>query len=445
MIPVIISGGSGTRLWPLSRAEVPKQLCRFGEKTLLEDTIARLQGWGTPWILTTEDLALKSEDLLRSSGIPNNQILVEPIGRNTAPAIAFLCKRFLDLGFGDEIVGVFPADHYVRETDRFRGAIDLAARHALSGNVVTLGIKPNRPATGFGYIETNGLPLETDGSAAALSVMRFREKPNQSTAEEFLSTGRFFWNAGIFLFNVATMVSNFETLMPALWGEISRLDKDLSNLKSIYERVASESVDIGVMEKLNKQVCVSCDVGWDDLGSWDDIARMMSEGALPADRNRSTSVQIECHNNFSFSQIDKAVAFIGIDDVIAVETPDALLICRRGESQSVRKAVQKLHDLGHPSIRDSNRPSRKSSEEQVLHKGTRFEASRLSIAVDGEFRSETSESVAVLTVAAGSGHLRLDTAEMQLIAGAHFEVPRRTGFEIRNTGSTVMEIIEVKF
>lgn len=451
MIPVIISGGSGTRLWPISRGDIPKQLCAFAEKSLLEETIDRLSAWTKPWILTTQELALQSERILREADISPDHVLIEPVGRNTAPAIAFLCKRFVDLGLADRIVGVFPADHFVRDAKTFRQAVDLGIESANSGNVVTLGIRPNRPATGFGYVETNGKAIATQGSLSAFGVKSFREKPNLTTAEEFVSSGRFFWNAGVFLFKVSVMVQNFETLMPELWNSISKIKANLSNLSLVYSKLTPESFDIGVMERLTKQVCVSCDVGWDDLGSWDDLARMMEDSILPSERNKAISVSIASQHNFAYSQNEKAVAFVGVDGLIAVDTPDALLICQKGESQNVKKAVEAFQKIKNSSTLSSGSSQMVWGEMELLVETPTTRISSLRILAGRSLsrtnavgKSYTSAASTQWTVALGSGILKSEIANKNLALSTTYSLSANEKFEIQNTGETILEIIEVQ-
>ncbi|HRC86260.1 MAG TPA: mannose-1-phosphate guanylyltransferase, partial [Thermoanaerobaculia bacterium] len=317
MIPIVLSGGSGTRLWPVSRASHPKQFVELLGEPLLARTLKRLAPLGSARVLALADQRALTEKLLRSLGLPASAGLYEPMGRNTAPAVALLC-RLLELeGRSDEVVGIFPADHFVRDEAELVAACRLAEACARRGQVVTLGIRPTYPATGYGYIEIEPATyLEGEGHRAH-RVRRFCEKPDRATAEGFLEAGGYFWNAGMFVFEARVMAAAFARLMPELWQAFQSLAADLSNLEPIYRGLAPESLDFGIMEHLAEQVSIPCDLGWSDVGSWDEVARLLPAGEHVFRAASAGSVVVP-HGA-------KVYGLIGAPDLIVVDTADALL------------------------------------------------------------------------------------------------------------------------
>ncbi|MGE3756404.1 MAG: mannose-1-phosphate guanylyltransferase, partial [Pseudobdellovibrionaceae bacterium] len=340
MIPVIISGGSGTRLWPVSRTQFPKQFCHLWDQSLFELTLGRCGKLGTPRVLTTVTLKDLTQKKLRQFSLDTESSLFEPLARNTAPAVAWLCHSFLQQSMGDEVVGIFPADQLIEKESTFVNVIRMAEKFALQGKVVTIGIEPTFPATGFGYIQTETKALEKNGELAAYSVLKFHEKPDVKTAQRFLNDGGFHWNAGIFVFQVKTMAGHFEKHQPELWKKVSQIKADGSNLKEVYEKLEKISVDHGIMEKLKSHelVCVPADLGWSDVGSWDAVAE------ISAKDKKSNNLVSEIHGkgNSVFPVTEKSYALLGVEDLIVVDTEDALLISKKGQSQDVRLVVDEM-------------------------------------------------------------------------------------------------------
>jgi mannose-1-phosphate guanylyltransferase/mannose-6-phosphate isomerase len=345
-IPTILSGGSGTRLWPVSRTQFPKQFCDLFDESLFKKTVDRLKPLGSPWVITNEKMRVLTENVLRETEVPFAQALYEPKANNTAPAIALLCKVLKFANSGKDIVGIFPSDHLVQNDKNFEAAVKLGIECAKQKQVATLGIKPTFAATGYGYIEVEkdvfleSTPAGASASASRLKAFRtrgFREKPNEQTAEDFISAGNFFWNAGMFIFEVDTMISHLQRLMPETWAAIEPLKADLSNLKEIYARCPSQSIDYGIMEKLKEQVCIPCDLGWSDVGSWDEIAKLADGAEI---------FETDGHDNYAYSRSNRVVGFVGVSDLIVVDTADALLVTKKGTSQKVKHIIDLLNAKG---------------------------------------------------------------------------------------------------
>ncbi len=334
-VPAILSGGSGTRLWPLSRTHFPKQFCEIFEESLFIKTLNRLKPLGSPWVVTNMNLRVITETAMKEAHVPAHQALFEPKANNTAPAIALLCKVLEDKGMSDSIVGIFPSDHLIENEEAFHQAIKLGIECAQKGQVVTLGIKPTYPATGYGYIEVAKKTFAEDGKLKAYQTKGFREKPNEQTAEEFIASGHFYWNGGMFIFEVATMIKLLNKHMPEVWSIIQTLKSDLSNLAELYARCPSQSIDYGIMEKLKEQVCIPCDLGWNDVGSWTEIAKL---------RESSEMIEIGGHGNFALSTAGRLVSFIDTRDLVVVDTADAILISKKNSTQKVKQVVDILNE-----------------------------------------------------------------------------------------------------
>ncbi len=350
MTPVILSGGSGTRLWPVSRASYPKQFCDFFEGSFLGNTIGRLKELGDVYILTTQSMATLTRRAVNRDALKDENVLLEPMGKNTGPAIALLCHVLAQRGKLDEIVGVFPSDHLIADEDVFKRAVKLAAEVAGQGYVVTLGVTPNSPSTGYGYIEVTGDQVAASPGLAAMKVHGFREKPNLTTAQEYVRSGRHFWNAGMFMFRVRDMIGHFQNFQPQIWAGISAIQPDLSNLEHNYARVDSISIDYAIMEKLDRQACVPCDMGWSDVGSWDEMARLSDESGSVRSQSRAKVFTTDASNNYVFSVPNKVIGLIDVTDLIVVDTPDALLVVRKGSSQKVKDLVDNLRQAGMPEV-----------------------------------------------------------------------------------------------
>lgn len=342
MKALILAGGSGTRFWPLSRRSRPKQLLPLaaGDRTLLAATLDRLDGLvgaGDRWICTTRDLV--SAVSAAAPTVPAPQVLGEPEGRNTAPAIAWAVRNIGGL----EPVVVLPADHRVEDEAAFRAALEVAGRAAEQGQIVTLGVRPTFPETGFGYLEVSPEPL----SSGVGRVVRFVEKPDRATAERFLAAGNYLWNAGIFVFRPDVLAAAIATHLPALDLGLAAIERDSTRRDAVWRELPAVSIDHGLMEKLSDIVVVPFDGGWSDLGSWDALYPL-----LPTDE-RGNAIQGDGHvvaggsGTLVWAEPGIAVTCVGVDDLVVVATGDAVLVVPRSRCQDVRAAVAALAAAGH--------------------------------------------------------------------------------------------------
>ncbi|MGE4132538.1 MAG: mannose-1-phosphate guanylyltransferase/mannose-6-phosphate isomerase [Bdellovibrionales bacterium] len=445
MIPVILSGGSGTRLWPVSRASYPKQFCDFFDGSFLENTIERLKTLGEVYILTTRSMEALTRRAVSRDGLRLENVVFEPMGKNTAPAIALMCHILAMRGLSNEIVGVFPSDHLISNETAFQKAVELATKVAADGYVVTLGVKPNSPATGYGYIEVEGAPIANLGDMRALPVKGFREKPDGKTAATYVASGHHFWNAGMFVFRVQDMINCFTRFQPDMWAKISAIKGDLSNLEYNYAMSDSISIDYAVMEKLDRQACVPCDMGWSDVGSWDEMARLVDESAPVRTRSRAEVFNLDSENNYVFSVHNKVVGLIDVTDMMIVDTPDALLVVRKGSSQKVKELVQELRQAGQPEATEHPFEARPWGRFEVLADEPDYKAKKITVDVGGQlsYQSHTQRHEHWVVIS-GHAQVTLDDKVHDLGPGEYIHVSAGSKHRIRNSGKEPLVVVEVQ-
>ncbi len=353
MYVVILAGGSGTRFWPLSRTRTPKQLMSvFGGKSMLQRTVERVLPLKPKRILVVTNALQAAEtgrqlDML--GGVPFD-IIAEPVGRNTAPAIG-LAARIIARHDPAGLMVVLPADHYIRDEAEFCRTIMRGRETALNGYLVTLGIEPTRPETGYGYIEAD---LENRGGGP-FPVRRFVEKPNLQKALEFLEAGGFFWNSGMFVWRTDTILDAIDSHMPALSTALDRLAFsadvwELADLKpqieAIYREIAGESIDYGVMERADNVQVVPASFGWSDVGSWSALPEVIDGDANgTVTINAKEVVAVDTRDCLVYGDA-KLVALVGVEGLVVVNSPDALLVCPRERAQEVKKVVEELQQRG---------------------------------------------------------------------------------------------------
>jgi mannose-1-phosphate guanylyltransferase/mannose-1-phosphate guanylyltransferase/mannose-6-phosphate isomerase len=437
MIPVVLSGGSGTRLWPVSRAACPKQFAELFDEPLLAKTFRRLAPLGSPWTVAVAQHRFLLERVLAEQGIPRQQAIYEPRACNTAPAVALLCQVFRLRGWGEEVVGIFPADHLVREEEDFLAVCRLAEACAQEGLVATLGIRPRSAATGFGYIEVAGEAVAEAGGFSALTVRSFREKPDPAAARRFVARGNFLWNAGMFVFRVSDMVGHLERLAPDLWQPIGALSADLGNLAEVYSRLPARSLDHAVMEHLAEQVSIPCDLGWSDVGSWDEVARLAAR--------RATVFEQDAADNFVFPHRDKVYGLVGVEDLLVVDTADALLVARRGASQGVKELVDQLRAAGRLEATTHPWEKRPWGGFEVLRDTDRFKSKILCVDPGHQlsYQSHRHRSEHWVIVR-GRPEVVLDGEVLRPEPGEAVFVPQGTKHRIRNPTAEVVELVEVQ-
>src|SRR5580658_4961094 len=353
---VILAGGRGTRFWPRSRTRTPKQLLNIvGKDTMLEQTVARLRPLIPPdriWTVTNAEQAVAVKKQVPAAA--RSRVLTEPIGRNTAAAIALAAFHVRHVAKGDALMAVLPADHFIAQPDKYRKIVSAAIELAREpGRMIVLGIPPTRPDTGFGYVERFGDAL---GSAdfPAFAVRRFTEKPAPDLAKQYVASGNYQWNAGMFFWRVSTFLGNLKMFLPKTHEALESLAETIGKktydrrLRAIYPTLENISVDYAILENATRQegpprvFVIPADIGWSDIGSWaavyELLARQSGDNVLAG-----RGLALDATGNFLYSPT-KFIAVIGIRDLIVVETPDALLIVPRDRAQDVAKIVKSLEE-----------------------------------------------------------------------------------------------------
>lgn len=338
---LILAGGSGTRFWPLSRHDRPKQLLALeGERSLLQATVDRLAPLIAPedvWICTTAALAAAVAEQLPA--VPAAQILAEPLGRNTAPAIGWALGA-MPASTRADIVAVLPSDHRFGDAAAFRRSLARAAEAAATtGDVVALGVKPRWAETGYGYLE-----LGPEHRPGLRRVRRFTEKPDEATAARYVEGGNHLWNAGIFVFRGDTLLGHLARLAPEVAQGLERIAAEPERTAELYAALPSISIDYAVMERLDTLSTVALEDGWSDLGSWQALAEILPAGAN-GNRCRGDIIAIDARENLLFADTG-TIAVVGVEGLVVVRTGDSVLVVPRERSQDVRQIVERLRAAG---------------------------------------------------------------------------------------------------
>lgn len=356
---VILAGGRGTRFWPRSRTRTPKQLINIvGKSTMLQQTVARLRPLLPPdciWSVTNEE---QTNALRKQLPAPaRKRVLTEPLGRNTAAAIALAAVHIRYAAKGDALMAVLPADHYIAQQKRYQQIVGAALEMAREqGRMVVLGILPTRPETGFGYVERGGQPIQM-GGFQAFPVLRFTEKPELTVARDYVASGMYHWNAGMFFWRVSTFLSALKNFLPKTYDAMELLSAHIgklsypAQLRKIYPKLENISVDYAILEKAASATGASsagtqsvfvipAEVGWSDIGTWNAVYELLAN--RPGENILAGPGEMfDAKGNFLWSP-GKFVAAIGVHDLVVVETPDALLVCPRERAQDVAKIVKSL-------------------------------------------------------------------------------------------------------
>jgi mannose-1-phosphate guanylyltransferase len=353
MYVVILAGGSGTRFWPLSRKKSPKQLMSvFGGKSMLQRTVERVLPLKPKRVIVVTNAAQAGETAAQLAYLKPQHIdiIEEPVGRNTAPAIG-LAASVIASHDPTGVMVVLPADHYITDEEEFRRVIGFGREAAVNGYLVTLGIRPDRPETGYGYIEAE----EEMRGTGPFPVRRFVEKPPLEKALEFLAAGNFYWNSGMFLWRADTILDQILTHMPELAAGLARLTfsadiwepEDLQpQINAIYAEIRGESIDFGVMERADNVVVIPASFGWSDVGSWSALPGLLpadGAGNVPVDEAETVAVDASgclVHGG------GRLVALVGVRDLVVVSTGDSVLVCHKERAQEVKRVVEELERRG---------------------------------------------------------------------------------------------------
>ena len=449
IVQVVLSGGSGTRLWPLSREHYPKQLLALtGELTVLQETAMRLDGAAeqTPALVVCneEHRFLVAEQLRQIDRMPQD-ILLEPFGRNTAPALT-LAALAITTRDPSAIMLVMPADHVIRDRVAFHAAVKKGREEALAGRLVTFGIVPNQPETGFGYIRKGSmLP-----SAGAYKVENFVEKPDFATARAYLASGEYLWNSGIFMLTASRWLEEIKRFRPDIsdacmsaWRDGKR-DMDFFRIdKEAFGRCPSESIDYAVMEKTDNAVVIPLNAGWSDIGSWSSLWEV-SERDADGNVQQGDVMALDTHNALLIAK-HRFVAAVGLENVIVVETADAVLVAHKDHAQEVKTVVAELKKRKRTEHLMHRRVYRPWGHYEGVDIGERFQVKRITVntgaALSLQMHHHRAEHWIVVK---GTARVTRDDDVFLLTENQSTYIPLGTKHRLENPGATPLEMIEVQ-
>lgn len=445
IVPVILSGGSGTRLWPLSRPDQPKQLLAMvDERSMLRATFDRLDGLAgvvDPWVVcNAEHRHLVGKQLFEAGFRPEN-IILEPVGRNTAPAAA-AAALVVAKSDPEALILILPADHVMEDEAAFQRAVSAASSQVERGKLATFGIVPSYPETGYGYIKV-GAPI----NEVVAEVAEFVEKPDFETAQRYLASGEYLWNSGMFLFKAATYLDELERQAPEMVAEVTQAvaNADTSHGISLdpehFAASPSDSIDFAVMEKTDRAVVVPLDAGWSDVGSWSALWELAaSEGEANVFIGDVAAVDVTGSYLRSESRL---VTAIGLDNIVVVETPDAVMVASRDRTQDVKKMVDALRGANRNEAVATSRKIESWGTAQVIAEESTYAVKLLSIDPAGEtVEIEAADHERTWTLAAGSGTVEFN-GESADIATVGTVIPAGCTVRVSAAGDIPLQIVEI--
>lgn len=442
MKSIILAGGSGSRLWPLSREEYPKQLLSFDkEQSLLQKTFNRLCSFSKPAdIVTVTNIKHYSNIKLQLNKIDSSNVVIgEPFGKNTAPAIASTLQYFIQQGCEDDVVLIVPSDHLIKDIDGFNKTVEQGKELAEQGYIVTFGIKPTYPETGYGYIKTE------KALSVGYKVEKFVEKPNFETAKKYLDSGNYYWNGGIFMGKISTFLNEFKKYASDIYMHLGKLDFSNSTQinYSVYEKMPSISIDYAIMEKSDKIALVELQSDWNDLGSWQSIFNVKEK-----DENGNVLtgkvVVDNVKNSFIYSQ-KEVVAVSSLENIILVETEDAIMACKLEESQNVKKLYEKLKAKESDTIKLHKTVFRPWGYYTCMNSGDGYLTKTICVMpkhkLSVQSHNHRSEHWVVLE---GTALVLKDGKEYNVYAGDSIDIPLGAKHSLQNPYDKELKIIEIQ-
>ncbi len=451
VIPIVMAGGSGTRLWPLSRGLFPKQFLTLqGKFTMLQNTILRIDelDCGTPLVISNETHRFVVAEQLRQLNKLAGNIILEPVGRNTAPAIALAALQAMSQAEATDnpLLLVLAADHVIQDEVAFCQSVQAALPLAQQGKLVTFGIVPTAPETGYGYIRRGASIAETAG----YQVAQFVEKPDLTTATHYLESGEFYWNSGMFLFSAKRYLAELEKFRPDILTacqqamNVSSHDLDFVRVDpQIFATCPDDSIDYAVMEKTTDAVMVPMDAGWSDVGSWSSLWEI-SDKTPEGNVTHGDVIQVNSRNNYVFAE-SSLVTTVGVDDLVIVQTKDALLVSKRDQVQQVKQVVEQIKASGrleHHQHREIYRPWGKYDS---IDAGARYQVKRLSIKPGEQLSLQKHHHRAEhWIVVQGTAEVTCGDETLLLSENESFYIPLGMKHSLANPGKIMLEVVEVR-
>ncbi len=444
ILPVILSGGSGTRLWPLSREAYPKQfLPLVGDDTMLQATWRRVAPIAarSPIIVANHEHRFMVAEQLREIGIEPGAVILEPVGRNTAPAIAIAALQAISNGV-DALLLVLPSDHVILEDAEFHDVVREAAIAAEAGKLVTFGIVPAGPETGYGYIKAGA-------GTGARPVERFVEKPDLETARSYVASGEYLWNSGMFLFKATRYLDELRALNPSMLeaceqalAKASR-DSDFIRLDAAsFEACPSDSIDYAVMEKTADSVVIPLDAGWSDVGSWNALWEVSSQDAN-GNAHHGDVIELGCKNTYAHGT--RLIAMVGLEDVVVVETDDAVLVGNRHRIQEVKEIVRRIKRDGRSEAAAHRKVYRPWGAYDSLDHGARFQVKRITVKPGATLSLQMHHHRAEhWIVVSGTAKVTRGEEVILLTENQSTYIPLGVTHRLENPGKLPLELIEVQ-
>jgi len=451
IIPVILSGGSGTRLWPLSRALRPKQLLSLvSDSTMIQDTVSRLNGieeLAAPIIVCNDEHRFMIAEQMREIGIDPSAIILEPFGRNTAPAVAISAMKANEIAGEDVVILVLPADHVIQNIKAFHKAVDTGYQAALDDKLVTFGIIPGSPETGYGYIKAGNA---TDNNADVLQVEKFVEKPDKETAESYIEQGSYYWNSGMFMFKASEYLNELEQynkeMLTVSKSALEQGESDLDFIrlnKDVFEKCPGDSIDYAVMEKTKHAVVVPVDIGWNDIGSWTALWEV-GESDNRGNVTHGDVCIIDSDNSYIHSE-NRLVSVVGIKDHVIVETADAVLVAHKDSAQNVKDIVEELKVTKREEALVPHKVYRPWGTYECIDCEERFQAKRIMVKPGARLSLQLHHHRAEhWIIVQGTAKVTCGDKEFIMSENESTYIPLGEKHRLENTGKIPLELIEVQ-